>query len=98
MAEKQPTAYIMASARNATLYVGVTSNLLQRAFQHREGITPGFTHRYSCKLLVWYEQHPTMESAIAREKQLKGGSRKAKILVESMNPGWVDLYLRLSAP
>jgi putative endonuclease len=65
---KQPAVYIMANRRNGTLYTGVTSNLLQRAWQHREGQTPGFTKRYGCKLLVWYELHDTMESAISREK------------------------------
>ena len=76
---KQPTVYIMASRLNGTLYAGVTSDLIQRAYQHREGLTPGFTTSYGCKLLAWYEQHETMESAIMREKQIKGGSRRAKL-------------------
>ena len=83
----------MASRRNGTLYTGVTSHLAGRVYEHREGITPGFTSRYGCKLLVWYELHATMPAAIAREKPIKGGSRKKKLgLIEAMNPGWRDLY------
>ena len=83
----------MASQRNGTLYTGVTSNLVQRAYQHREGSIPGFTARYGCKLLVWYEPHERMESAILREKQIKGGSRTTKLaLIERLNPNWRDLY------
>jgi putative endonuclease len=83
----------MASQRNGTLYTGVTSDLLQRAWQHREGLLPGFTARYGCKLLVWYERHDNMTSAIEREKQIKAGPRKKKLaLIEASNPGWRDLY------
>jgi len=83
----------MASARNGTLYTGVTSDLPRRAFDHREGTVPGFTSRHGCKLLVWYELHATMPDAIAREKQIKGGSRKKKLaLIESTNPAWRDLF------
>jgi putative endonuclease len=90
---RQPAIYIMANRRNGTLYIGVTSNLPQRAYQHREGLTPGFTKRYGCKSLVYYEQFEDMESAIAREKQLKAGSRERKIdLIEKLNPDWRDLY------
>jgi predicted GIY-YIG superfamily endonuclease len=71
---RQPAIYIMASERNGTLYVGVTSNLPQRIFQHREGLTPGFTTRYGCKTLVYYEVYEDMTAAIAREKAVKGGS------------------------
>jgi predicted GIY-YIG superfamily endonuclease len=93
---KQPAVYIMANRRNGTLYTGVTSNLPQRAWQHRTGATPGFTLRYGCKMLVWYELHSTMANAIAREKQIKGGSRTKKLaLIESMNPTWRDLYEEL---
>ncbi len=89
----QPAAYIMASRRNGTLYTGVTSNLPQRVWQHREGVIDGFTRRYGCKMLVWFEPHATMEHAIAREKQLKAGSRARKLaLIESANPAWRDLY------
>jgi len=90
---KQPATYIMANQRNGTLYTGVTSNLPQRAFQHREGSIPGFTRRYGCKMLVWYELCDTMAGAIAREKQIKGGSRRDKLaLIESSNPHWRDLF------
>ena len=90
---KQPCVYIVASRRNGTLYTGVTSNLPQRAYQHREGMLPGFTARYGCKTLVWYELHGRMEDAIAREKQVKAGSRRKKLtLIESLNPDWRDLY------
>ena len=90
---KQPAVYIMASKRNGTLYTGVTSNLPQRVWQHREGVADGFTKRYGCKMLVWFEIHDTMEAAILREKQIKAGSRKKKLaLIESFNPQWRDLY------
>jgi putative endonuclease len=83
----------MASGRNGTLYVGVTSNLPQRAYQHREGLMPGFSTRYNCKLLVWFEVFDDMPNAIAREKQIKGGSRRKKLeLIEAKNPGWCDLF------
>lgn len=89
----KPAVYILANRRNGTLYNGVISNLPQRAWQHREGKMDGFSKRYNCKLLVWYEQHMMMESAIAREKQIKGGSRKKKLdLIECGNPLWMDLY------
>jgi putative endonuclease len=90
---KIPTVYIMASKPRGTLYTGVTSNLVQRGFQHKEGITGGFSQRYGCKILVYYEVGESMEGVIFREKQIKAGSRKDKFtLIESMNPGWVDLY------
>ncbi len=90
---REPPVYIMASKRNGTLYAGVTSNLAERAWQHRAGIVPGFTKRYGCKLLVWYERHEQMDEAISREKQIKGGSRAKKLaLIEAMNPNWRDLY------
>ncbi|OQW79368.1 MAG: endonuclease [Proteobacteria bacterium ST_bin14] len=83
----------MANKRNGTLYTGVTSNLGQRVWQHREGIADGFTKRYGCKLLVWYEMHETMEAAISREKQIKAGSRAKKLaLIEALNPNWLDLF------
>ncbi len=90
---KQPAVYIMASRRNGTLYIGVSSNLPQRVWQHRTGVVRGFTKRYGCKMLVWYELHSTMLDAIAREKQIKGGSRKKKLaLIEAMNPTWQNLF------
>jgi putative endonuclease len=94
----QPAVYIVASRRNGTLYVGVTSNLVQRAWQHREGVVDGFSKRYGCKLLVWFELHSTMENAILREKQIKGGSRKRKLaLIEADNPQWRDLFAEICA-
>lgn len=97
MVIKQPCVYLLASQRNGTLYVGVTSNLVQRVWQHKEGLAEGFTKKYGVKLLVWYEQHETMESAIAREKALKEWQRAWKIkLVEKANPEWNDLYAGLA--
>ena len=90
---REPCVYIMASRRNGTLYTGVTSNLPQRVWQHREALTPGFTRRYGCKLLVWYEAYERMDEAIGREKQIKAGPRAKKLsLIETMNPDWRDLY------
>ena len=90
---KRPAVCIMASKRNGTLYTGVTSNLPQRAWQHREGTADGFTKRYGCKMLVWFEMADTMDVAIEREKQIKGGSRAKKLaLIEAMNLAWRDLY------
>ena len=90
---KQPAIYILANKPNGTLYTGVTSNLQQRIWQHREEQVEGFTQKYGCKMLVFFELHSTMENAIAREKQIKAGSRKKKLtLIESMNPEWPDLY------
>jgi putative endonuclease len=90
---RAPCVYIMANDRNGTLYTGVTSNLPQRIHQHREGLGEGFTRRYRCKLLVFYETYERMDEAIAREKQIKGGSRAKKMaLIEATNPQWRDLY------
>jgi putative endonuclease len=94
---KQPAAYIMANRRNGTFYVGVTSNLPQRAWLHRTGGIAGFTKRYGCKMLVWYELHATMPNAIARDKQIKGGSRQKKLaLIEALNPTWRDWFDELT--
>ena len=88
-----PVVYITASQRNGTLYTGVSSNLPQRIWQHKNEFFKGFSLKHGCKLLVYYEVHETMESAILREKQIKAGSRKKKlILIESVNPYWQDLY------
>ncbi|MDP1602406.1 MAG: GIY-YIG nuclease family protein [Legionella sp.] len=93
MSTKQPATYIMANKRNGTLYTGVTSNLIKRIYEHKYANVPGFTQKYGCKFLVYYELIEDMRSAIAREKQLKGGSRKKKlILIEKLNPYWEDLY------
>jgi putative endonuclease len=90
---KSPAIYIMASERNGTLYTGVTSDLPRRVYQHREGLIAGFTTRYGCKLLVYYEMYEDMLSAIAREKQIKGASRRKKLLmIDHFNADWRDLY------
>jgi len=94
---KKPCVYIMAGRQNGTLYTGVTSNLTRRVYEHREGLLPSFTSDYDCKILVWYEPHERMEDAIAREKQIKAGSRKRKLaLIEQLNPDWKDLYESLA--
>ena len=88
----QPTVYLLASKRNGTLYVGVTSDLLARVAQHREGHVRGFTREYGIKRLVWFEQHSTMESAILREKRIKKWNRRWKLeLIEAANAEWRDL-------
>ena len=90
---KQPAVYILASGKNGTLYTGVTSDLVKRVWQHREDLVGGFTKRYHVHALVYYELCDDMLSAIAREKQIKAGSRKKKILlIESNNADWLDLY------
>jgi putative endonuclease len=87
-----PTVYLLASKRNGTLYTGVTSNLLGRVHQHREALVRGFAREYGIKLLVWLEQHATMESAILREKRIKKWNRAWKLeLIEAANPEWRDL-------
>ena len=96
---KQPASYIMASRRNGTLYTGVTSDLVKRVWQHRTSVADGFTKRYGCKLLVWYEMFDTMEQAILREKQIKAGSRAKKLaLIEMMNPEWRDFWNEIARP
>lgn len=93
MAKKQPCVYILASGRNGTLYIGVTSNLIQRVWQHRNHSLGGFTARYGVTRLVWYELHSTMLSAIQREKQLKEWRRSWKLdLIERENPDGDDLF------
>ena len=92
MQEKSPFIYIMASDRNGTLYLGVTSNLIQRVWQHKQD-KKGFTGRYEVFNLVYLESHISMDAAISREKQLKKWKRQWKMrLVEEMNPGWKDLW------
>ena len=89
---KAPCVYILANQPRGTLYVGVTSDLPGRIWQHKEKIVDGFTKRYGLDILVWYEQHQRMESAIQREKSLKAWYRQWKInLIESTNPDWQDL-------
>jgi predicted GIY-YIG superfamily endonuclease len=90
---KQPCVYIVASRRNGTLYTGVTADLPRRIFEHREGLIAGFSKKYGCKRLVWYELHETMTDAITREKQIKAGSRAKKLeLIECFNPEWTDFF------
>ena len=85
--------YILASGKNGSLYTGVSSDLPGRVYQHKQGRVKGFTKRYRIHDLVYYECTESIESAIAREKQIKAGSRRKKIaLIESMNPQWRDLY------
>ena len=82
----------MTSKKKGTLYTGVTSNLVKRVYEHKNGVVPGFSKSYGCKRLVYYEMHNDMENAIAREKQIKAGSRDKKLtLIENMNPKWDDL-------
>jgi putative endonuclease len=90
--ERNPAVYIVASGFHATIYTGATSNLLQRVHQPREGTLGGFTKRYGCRRLVWFEMHGDMEQAILREKQLKNWLRHWKVaLIEDANPTWRDL-------
>jgi len=92
----QPCVYLLASRRHGTLYIGVTSNLVARVVQHREGLIPGFTRRYGVKFLVWYELHEMMEAAILREKRLKEWQRAWKVdLIEARNEQWDDLAIGL---
>ena len=94
--ERQPCVYILANGRHGTIYIGVTSNLLARLHQHREGLIPGFTSRYRVVRLVWYEMADRMDAAITREKQLKKWNRDWKVrLIEEQNPEWSDLAIGL---
>ena len=88
--------YILASKKNGTLYIGVTNNLIRRIYEHKEGLTEGFTKKYNVKKLVYYETHSDIKIAIQREKQMKKWYRKWKIeLIEKINPEWKDLYNEL---
>jgi putative endonuclease len=90
---KQPAVYILSSKRNGTLYVGVTSDLVKRVWEHRNNLVEGFSKRYGVHQLVWYEMRESMDSAIKREKRLKNWKRKWKVqLIEKTNPTWEDLY------
>ncbi len=89
---KQPAVYLLATGKRGTLYIGVTSNLVARTWQHREHLVEGFSKRYNMTMLAWYEMHGTMESANLREKQLKKWNREWKLrLVQEANPEWRDL-------
>lgn len=93
MRQRNPAIYIMANKRNGTLYTGVTGDLIKRVQEHKHEDIRGFTQKYGCELLVYYELCDNMYSAIEREKKIKGGSRKKKLtLIESINPNWQDLY------
>ncbi len=99
MRDRQPCVYILASGFNGTLYVGVTSNLVGRIIQHRDGTFGGFTSRYGVVLLVWFEVADTMADAIASEKRIKGWRRDwKKNLIERHNPAWSDLAVGLGLP
>jgi putative endonuclease len=90
---KHPAVYIMASKRNGTLYIGVTSDLVKRVWEHKNDVIDGFTKIYGVHRLVWYEVHENMESAIIREKRLKEWKRRWKLeLIEKDNSNWDDLY------
>lgn len=96
---RQPCVYIFASGRHGTIYIGVTSDLMARLYQHRTGAVPGFTARHGVKRLVHYEMAETMDAAIAREKQLKAWRRNWKIaLIEQDNPFWEDRAVMLGFP
>lgn len=91
--EKQSFVYIITNYEETTLYVGVTNNLARRTFEHKEELTKGFSKNYNLNKLVYYEMFSDITLAIAREKQLKGGSRKKKLdLINKFNPEWKDLY------
>jgi putative endonuclease len=97
MRERIPCVYILASKRNGSLYIGVTSNLPSRMWQHKNELVAGFTQRYRVHMLVWYEVHPTMQAAIIREKAMKEWKRAWKIkLIEDRNPYWHDLSNELA--
>jgi putative endonuclease len=90
---KQPAVYILASKKNGTLYIGVTSDLAKRIWEHKNDLVEGFTKRYTVHNLVWYEMHDNMDAAIEREKNMKEWQRDWKIrLIEENNPNWNDLY------
>ena len=85
--------YIMASQKNGTIYIGVTSDLIARVYQHREGLVAGFTKRHGCKLLVWFEAFDDLQGARQRELQMKEWKRSWKVrLIEEQNLEWADLY------
>ena len=91
--DKQYYVYILTNKRNNVLYTGVTNDLQRRVYEHREKLGEGFTAKYNVNKLVYYEETESIEAAIMREKQIKGGSRQKKVdLIEGMNPHWKDLY------
>ena len=99
LVEKQPAIYILASHRNGTLSIGVTNDPIRRAWEHKQGEVEGFTKQYKIHLLVYYELHENMRSAIEREKQMKKWDRAWKMeLIEKSNPQWRDLWADLTKP
>lgn len=99
MINEQAYVYIMASQRNGTLYLGSTDNLARRVWEHRNGMVEGFTKRYGCKMLVWYEAHEDLMSARQREYRMKEWKRAWKLReIEGLNPDWNDLYDRIALP
>ena len=93
MGDKQYCVYIMTNTHNRVLYTGVTNNLKRRVYEHKSGLGGSFTKRYNAVKLVYYEYGSSVNSALLREKQIKGGSRQKKVdLINSMNPTWKDLY------
>jgi len=91
--DKNFFVYIMTNKNNTVLYTGVTNNLIRRVYEHKEKLIEGFTKKYNCSKLVWYEVYDDSYNAIAREKQIKAGSRKKKLdLINSFNPEWKDIY------
>ena len=95
---KQPCVYILANKPRGTLYIGVTSDLIARTWQHKNDLVEGFSEKYEVHLLVYYEMHETMSDAIQREKQLKKWNRDWKLeLIEKFNENWADLYSQISA-
>jgi putative endonuclease len=94
--DKKYYVYIMTNVHNTVLYTGVTNNLIRRVYEHRRGIGGAFTKQYKIIKLVYYQETPDIQAALAREKQIKGGSRQKKInLIEEMNPEWEDLFGKL---
>ncbi|WP_372684012.1 GIY-YIG nuclease family protein [Desulfosarcina sp.] len=96
MTDQKYYAYIICNKRNGTLYIGITSDLIKRTWQHKNGLVKGFSRQYGLKTLVYFEAYQNVEKAILREKRLKKWNREWKIkLIEKANPGWKDLYQRL---
>jgi putative endonuclease len=98
METKRPAVYILASKRNGTLYVGVTSDLIKRVWQHRQNLVEGFSRRHEVHMLVYFEHHASIADAILREKQMKKWNRAWKLrLIESRNPDWYDLWADIAS-
>jgi putative endonuclease len=97
--DEQAFVYVMASRRNGTIYIGSTTDLVRRAWEHRNDVVPGFTHEYECHLLVWYESYESLDEARLHERRMKQWRRAWKIReIEGFNPDWDDLYDRIALP